>query len=72
MILYVLLLAFLVWSIYNGDVLPRVGVILAATFIALNLIFFWMKLPLPWYIITFAATAIYLIVKTYGGDVKIR
>ena len=72
MILYVFLLAFLIWSVYNGEVLPRVGAVIAATFIALNLVFFFMKLPLPYYIVTFAATTIYLVVKTYGGDVKIR
>jgi hypothetical protein len=72
MILYVALLVFLVWSVYNGEVSQRAGAILVATFTALNLVFLLMKLPEPWYIITFVATLIYLVVKTYGGDVKIR
>jgi hypothetical protein len=69
---YILLSIFLIWSIYNGDVYPREGGILAAIFIGLNLIFLLLKLPLPAYIVTFTMVTIYLIVRVYAGDVKIR
>lgn len=72
MIIYIALLAFLIWGVYDGDVSLRAGIILALSFILLNLLFYYMKLPMPYYIVTFVATTIYLVLKIYGGDVKIR
>jgi uncharacterized membrane protein len=69
---YILLSIFLIWSIYNGDVYPHEGGMLAAIFIGLNVICLLLKLPSPAYIVTFVIVLIYLIVRVYAGDVKIR
>lgn len=72
MILYIPLLAFLIWSVYSGDVTPREGGILTVIFLVLNGVFFLLKLSPAWYIVSFVMLTIYLIVKVFGGDIKIR
>ena len=71
-ILYILLVTLLIWTVYNGDVYPRVACLLAVIFIALQVAIFFLKLSVAWYIVTYVLLLIYLIVKNYGGDVKIR
>lgn len=72
LILCIPALALLIWCVYNGDISQRIGIVLGVSLFVLSLVFILFKLPPPYYIVIFFAMMIYLVVKMYRGDIKIR
>ena len=72
LIVYVLLLALLLWGVYSGYIYSREAGVLTTAFVLLHLVFLFLKLSQGWYIGAYFLTLIYLVIKVYGGDVNIR
>ncbi len=71
MIVLILLIIWLVWSVYNGNVYPKQGVIAGGVAAAVYVAGLAARQP-ALAIIAVIGLAIFLVVRTYDGDVHIR
>lgn len=68
---FVLLVVLLIWGVYTGDVTSREGVAFVVVFAVLELLSWLLKWSIVWSIVAATLGLIILIVKIYGGDIKI-
>ena len=60
------------WGLYDGDLYPKEGAIVAAIWGVLLLIFLLLKVTLLWFVVPTVLLDIYLILKIFGQDIQIR
>ncbi len=62
----------LIWGLYDGDVYPREGAIMAGVWVALLVLFILFNVNLMWFVVPTVILDIVLILKVFGGDVALR
>ena len=69
---FLLFFVLLGWGLYDGDLYPKEGVILAAIWVVLLVGLLLLKLSPYWFVVPTVILDIYLVIKVFGGDIKIR
>ena len=60
------------WSLYDGDLYPREGFTLIGIWVALLIIFLIFQVSFFWFVVPTVLLDIYLILKVFGRDIRIR
>ena len=70
--LAILLATWLGWNVYNGEIYPReAGIAVGLTGLGCLILFLFHAIP-GLYVIPLVGFTIYMVVKTFGGDVQIH